>query len=106
MISCGDLEKFFPQKMLKIPQVFLRFFSKKTFQSLAIYHCKHLKLKHFGYMKTILSSLFLSALFFTLSCWAMFCPTNFNIINSGDSLEKVKQLCGAPASEKKYTSEK
>jgi hypothetical protein len=26
----------------------------------------------------------------------MFCPNNFNIINKGDSIEKVTQLCGPP----------
>ena len=56
MTSCGDLEKFFPRKMLKILQVFLRFFVKKTFQSLAICHFKHLKLKRYGYRITIMES--------------------------------------------------
>lgn len=31
--------------------------------------------------------------------FAFFCPTNFNQINFGDSLEQVKQVCGNPMKE-------
>jgi hypothetical protein len=31
---------------------------------------------------------------------AWFCPNNFSIIQAGDSLDKIKQLCGKPLSEK------
>ena len=31
--------------------------------------------------------------------FAFFCPTNFNQINFGDTLEQVKQLCGNPMKE-------
>jgi len=50
MKSYRDLEKIFSRKMLEIPQVFLRFFMKKSFQSLVIFHFKHLKLRRFGYI--------------------------------------------------------
>ncbi len=49
MKSDGGLEKIFSRKMLEIQQVFLRFFVKKSFQSLVIFHFKYLKLKRFGY---------------------------------------------------------
>src|SRR5262249_10078700 len=55
MRSSGDLEKIFQQKMLKILQVFLRFFVEKSFQSLAISHFKHLKLTRFGYISFLLA---------------------------------------------------
>ncbi len=29
-------------------------------------------------------------------CFAYFCPTNFNQINNGDTIDQVKQLCGNP----------
>src|SRR3990167_7467103 len=32
-------------------------------------------------------------------CLAFFCPTNFSQIDFGDSLDKVKQICGAPEKE-------
>lgn len=32
--------------------------------------------------------------------YAMMCPSNFNMINDGDSLTQVKQQCGPPSSEK------
>ena len=32
--------------------------------------------------------------------YALTCPTNFSIINIGDSLESVKQACGKPDAEK------
>lgn len=34
------------------------------------------------------------------SCYAMFCPGNYNQININDSLEAVKQACGKPDTEK------
>jgi len=49
MKSYYDLEQIFSRKMLEIPQVFLRFFMKKSVQSLVIFLFKHLKLKRFGY---------------------------------------------------------
>lgn len=42
----------------------------------------------------------------TTSCYALTCPTNFSIINVGDSIESVKALCGKPDSEKKTEQEK
>lgn len=35
------------------------------------------------------------------SAYAFFCPSNFNQINFGESIESVKQKCGAPDKEKK-----
>lgn len=54
MISYGDLEKIFQEKILKIHQVFFRFFPEKYFQSLVIYYFKHLKLNCYGYKKKII----------------------------------------------------
>jgi hypothetical protein len=43
---------------------------------------------------------FLVAIFST-NAFAMFCPTNFNNINIGDSMDQVQQACGKPDSENK-----
>jgi len=32
--------------------------------------------------------------------YAMFCPTNFNLVSLGDSIDSVKEKCGKPDSEK------
>lgn len=44
---------------------------------------------------------FISFLLFIFSVvsYAMFCPTNFESINIGDSIDKVKMICGQPNSE-------
>jgi hypothetical protein len=46
-----------------------------------------------------------SILLFTMSntCFAAFCPTNFNNIQNGDSIEDVIKQCGKPSSEKTQT---
>ncbi len=41
---------------------------------------------------------------FTTPSFAMFCPNGFNQINIGDSIEQVKQTCGAPTSQKESES--
>jgi len=47
-----------------------------------------------------------SVLFFvSLNSFAMFCPNNFNQINLGDDIAKVKDLCGKPDNEKKYKTD-
>lgn len=53
-----------------------------------------------------ITTLWLTALTFTLSssAFAILCPSNFNEISVGDSLESVKTACGAPASEKTVDS--
>ncbi len=33
-----------------------------------------------------------------LTCFAFFCPNNFNDISIGDPIAKVEQLCGKPDS--------
>jgi hypothetical protein len=38
---------------------------------------------------------------YTASSYAFFCPTNFNQINIGDSIQTVEQQCGAPAKTEK-----
>jgi hypothetical protein len=38
--------------------------------------------------------------FVTTHVFAWFCPNNFNLIQPGDSLAKIKQQCGKPLSEK------
>lgn len=43
--------------------------------------------------------LLMSVLLYSHSVFALFCPNNFNIINIGDSIDKVKQQCGDPAEE-------
>jgi hypothetical protein len=45
----------------------------------------------------VIPALMISSLCTTIS-YGMFCPGNFNIINSGDSIAAVEKLCGAPAS--------
>jgi hypothetical protein len=47
-------------------------------------------------MQRLLSSL---VLFTPILSFAFTCPTNFNIINVGDSIESVKAICGKPDSE-------
>ena len=39
------------------------------------------------------------SLFLCSNTFAMFCPTNFNNINMGDSMDQVQQTCGKPDSE-------
>lgn len=39
-------------------------------------------------------------LLFTHTSFATFCPNNFNIVNEGDSMDKVIALCGQPLSKK------
>lgn len=49
-----------------------------------------------------LTSSLLTVISFTLlpsSAFAFFCPTNFNQINFGDTIDQVKQACGNPAKE-------
>src|SRR3990167_10586638 len=53
-------------------------------------------------LKYIASFIFLA---FSISAHAMFCPTNFNQITIGDTIEHVQQQCGKPDIEKKSTSE-
>lgn len=48
-------------------------------------------------MKKILPWLLL----YTSTSYGMFCPTNLNQIDIGDTIEKVTQQCGKPSSEKK-----
>lgn len=36
--------------------------------------------------------------------FALFCPNGFNQINMGDTIEQVKQSCGAPTAQKEYES--
>lgn len=47
---------------------------------------------------------FMSALFFIFStnAYAIFCPTNFNNINYGDTLDQVLQQCGKPNTQNTY----
>ncbi len=40
--------------------------------------------------------------FTATSAFAIFCPSNFSVINYGDSLSSVMQACGAPASQTSY----
>lgn len=42
---------------------------------------------------------------FATTASAMFCPSNFNQINVGDSMDLVARQCGAPASVKQTKSE-
>jgi hypothetical protein len=42
----------------------------------------------------------ISLLFVTTHAFAWFCPNNFNLIQAGDSLDRIKQQCGKPLSEK------
>ena len=43
--------------------------------------------------------IFIAFIFTTTPSFAFFCPTNFNQIFEGDTLEQVKTQCGAPAKE-------
>ncbi len=54
-------------------------------------------------MKKIITVLALLGL--STSASAIFCPTNFNQINLGDTTETVKKQCGNPAVEKKIEGE-
>jgi hypothetical protein len=42
----------------------------------------------------------ISLLFISFPAFAWFCPNNFNLIQAGDSLAKVKKECGKPLSDK------
>lgn len=52
-------------------------------------------------LKTIISSL---VLLVSAQSYAMFCPSNFNAINIGDSIDLVAKQCGKPTTEKKSKS--
>src|SRR3990167_2719216 len=56
-------------------------------------------------MKLFAISSGLLALSVSSISFAFFCPTNFNQINFGDTLETVKNACGAPAKEETTTVE-
>lgn len=43
---------------------------------------------------------FISVALFSSTAFAMFCPTNYNEINIGDSLEQVLAQCGKPTNTK------
>ncbi len=49
-------------------------------------------------------SLFLFFIF-PIPTFAFFCPTNFNQINDGDTINQVIQACGAPTNQKEFTKE-
>lgn len=51
-------------------------------------------------MKKIISIAVISAII-TTPAYALFCPTNYNQINLGDSIDQVQQQCGAPDSQTK-----
>lgn len=50
--------------------------------------------------------LFAVLFFISNNSFAIFCPSNFNIINDGDNIERVKALCGPPSSESNYEPSK
>src|SRR3990167_3955162 len=50
-----------------------------------------------SYKKLVIALLMASCPY---ASYALFCPSNFNVINIGDSIDSVKQLCGKPDSEK------
>lgn len=52
-------------------------------------------------MKSILYTLIF--LIFPWNAYAIFCPSNFNNIDFGDTIEKVLQQCGEPASQNTYS---
>jgi hypothetical protein len=54
-------------------------------------------------IKTIIA---MGTLLFSTHSFALFCPTNFSLINMGDSLETVEKTCGKPASQTTTTSDK
>lgn len=56
--------------------------------------------------KYIISFAALMPFIFSSTLFAFTCPTNFSIINVGDSIESVTQKCGKPVSEKKEEKEK
>lgn len=45
----------------------------------------------------------LSLLALPIAAYAIFCPSNFNNIDIGDSIEQVLKQCGPPASQNTYT---
>jgi hypothetical protein len=51
-------------------------------------------------MKLKLSLLLLTTMFFSAAWADMFCPSNFNAINMGDTLDAVVKACGKPDSKK------
>lgn len=50
-------------------------------------------------------SVTIAAFIFTHPAYAFFCPTNYNQINEGDSIEQVEQQCGKPDAKKSYKAE-
>jgi hypothetical protein len=51
------------------------------------------------------TAFFTTLLMYSAHSEAMFCPSNFNQINLGDSIEKVQAQCGKPAVENKEESQ-
>src|SRR3990167_5597759 len=53
-----------------------------------------------------LNKFLLLSLFMPTISFAMFCPTNFNLIDIGDTIEKVDQACGPPDSKETKETDK
>lgn len=53
-------------------------------------------------MKTLLG---IVLCLYVIDAFSAFCPSNFNQMNLGDSIEKVIQSCGQPKSQKTYIKE-